>query len=80
MNGKSTWREGLKKLLLEIRQQLRESIMSWIQEECDMEREKNIATAATAMIEAGIADSDVAHLLQKYWDLRPSETTPFIKL
>lgn len=75
---KAAFREGFKDFIPEMRQRLRDDFESRIQEACFMERENNIATAATAMIDAGVPDADVAHMLQKHWDLRLSETGPFI--
>lgn len=43
------------------------------------ERENNIAIATMAMLDAGLSDNTVIEKLQKYWDLRRSETVPFLK-
>ena len=47
-NGiKAAFREGFKDFIPEMRQRLRDDYESRIQEACFMERENNIATAAT---------------------------------
>ena len=43
------------------------------------EREENIVVAATAMLDAGLSDDTVMSMLQKHWDLRPSEAKPFLE-
>lgn len=42
------------------------------------ERLNNIGKAATALLEAGIDEERTKALLQKHWDLRPSEAQDFI--
>ncbi|WP_261127547.1 cell division protein MraZ [Streptococcus mitis] len=42
------------------------------------ERLNNIGKAATALLEAGIDKERTKTLLQKHWDLRPSEAQDFI--
>ena len=75
---KAIFREGFKDFVPELHQRLRDDLESRIQEACFTERENNIATAATAMIDVGVPDADVVHMLQKHWDLRLSETGPLI--
>ena len=65
--------------LPEMQQRFRDERASEIQSACDDERENNIARAALAMIDAGLDDSVVEHMLQKHWDLRLSETKPFLE-
>lgn len=78
-NGiKAAFREGFKNFIPEMRQRFRDDYEARIQDARDMERENNIATATMAMIDAGVPDASVAHMLQKHWDLRRSETVPFI--
>lgn len=42
------------------------------------ERLNNIGKAATSLLEAGIDEEVTKALLQKHWDLRPSEAQDFI--
>ena len=42
------------------------------------ERLDNIGKATTALLEAGIDEERTKALLQKHWDLRPSEVQEFI--
>ncbi|WP_175060958.1 cell division protein MraZ [Streptococcus salivarius] len=42
------------------------------------ERLDNIGKATTALLEAGIDEERTKTLLQKHWDLRPSEAQEFI--
>ncbi len=46
--------------------------------ESDNERLDNIGKAAPALLEAGIDEERTKALLQKHWDLRPSEAQDFI--
>lgn len=75
---KAAFPEGFKDFIPAMHQWLCDDYEARIQEACFMERENNIATAAIAMIDAGIPDADVARMLQKHWDLRLSETGAFI--
>jgi len=43
------------------------------------ERIIGIEKATAAMLEAGVGDDTTIKMLQKYWDLRLSEATAFIK-
>ena len=63
----------------ELVQRFRDDRIAKIENACDQERENNIATATTAMVDAGLTDEVITQMLQKYWDLRLSETAPFLK-
>ena len=63
----------------ELVQRFRDDHFAEIENACECERENNIATAATAMVDAGLSDEVITQMLQKYWDLRRSETTSFLK-
>lgn len=65
--------------LPEMQQRFRDEIDAEIQSACNDERENNIARAALAMIDAGLDDKIVEHMLQKHWDLRLSEARPFLE-
>lgn len=71
-------REGFRNFIPEMRQRLRDDFEARIQDECDKERDNNIATATVALIDAGVSDESVVQMLQKHWDLRRSETVPLI--
>lgn len=45
-----------------------------IQSACNDEQENNIACAAFLMIDAGLGDKVVEHMLQKHWNLCLSKT------
>lgn len=45
-----------------------------MREACEEERQRNMVLTATAMLDAGLADDKVTYELQKFWDLRRSET------
>ena len=47
-------------------------------EACNNERQNNIAIAAIAMMDAGLANETITKMLQKYWDLRLSEAENYI--
>lgn len=57
---------------------VRNNIAEHEDEACFYERQNNIATAAVAMRDAGLSDEIITSMLQKYWDLRQSETVCFI--
>lgn len=63
----------------EIQQRLRDEREAIIQEACFEERENNIAKAALALLEVGADDDTVVRKLQEHWDLRRSETRPFLQ-
>lgn len=65
--------------LPEMQQHLQAEIDAEIQSACNDERENNIARATLAMIDAGLDDTVVEHMLQKHWDLRLSETKTFLE-
>lgn len=65
--------------LPEIQQRLRDERDAEIQTACNDERENNIACAVLAMIDADLDDKVVEHMLQKHWNLRLSETKPFLE-
>ena len=61
-------------LIQGVRGKFNEEVSFQIQEE----QERNIAIATMAMLDAGISDNIVIEKLQKYWDLRRSETRSYI--
>ena len=71
-------KNGLSNVLPELGQTLKDAANDEIVEACNIERQNNIALAAVAMLDAGLSDSVVTHELQKYWDLRLSETKDYI--
>ena len=73
------FRQEFTGFLPELQQRFRDERDSEIQSACNNERENNIARAALAMIDAGLDDRVVEHMLQKHWDLRLSETKPFLE-
>ena len=42
-------------------------------------QEEHIVKAAAALLEARVKEEKIKELLSKYWDLRPSDATLFIK-
>lgn len=65
--------------LPQLRQSFQERRNTDIENACFDERNNNIALAVIAMLDAGLNDEIVIEKLQKYWDLRRSETAPFLK-
>ena len=60
-------------------QDLRNHVTTYETSAVEKERQKNIAAAAAAMAEAGVADETNIQMLQKYWDLRRSEALPLVE-
>ena len=50
-----------------------------IDEEVTIAQEEHIVKAAAALLEAREKKKKIKELLSKYWDLRPSDATLFIK-
>lgn len=71
--------DGVKDFIPEMGQRLRDDYFDRISEERRCEREDNIAIATMAFLDAGVEDKVVEQMLQKHWDLRLSETKPFIE-
>lgn len=63
----------------EIQQRMRDEREAVIQEACFEERENNIAKATLALLEVGADDDTIVRKLQEHWDLRRSETRPFLQ-
>lgn len=63
----------------EIQQRMRDERDAMIQDACFEERDNNIAKAALALLEVGASDDVVVQKLQEHWDLRRSETRPFLQ-
>lgn len=76
--GEAIKREA-KGLIPELQQRMRDERDSVIREAVEAEHSNNIAIAAMAMLDAGLSDSVVSQMLQKYWDLRLSEASEFLE-
>ena len=63
----------------DLKHRWREEYDSEIQKACNNERDTNIRLAALALLEVGTNDDVAANVLQKYWDLRPSQAQRFIE-
>ena len=72
-------KEEVRNFIPELQQKFRDERESEIFIARKEERENNIAVAAEAMLDAGLDDETVVQMLQKYWDLRRSETESFLK-
>lgn len=70
---------SIRESLPEIQQRMRDERDAMIQEARYDERENNIAKAALALLEVGVSDDVVVQKLQEHWDLRRSETRPFLQ-
>lgn len=62
----------------EIIQGVRGKVNEEISLQIQNEQERNIAIATMAMLDAGLSENTVVEKLQKYWDLRRSETNKYI--
>ena len=66
-------KEFAKEMLGAAKAGLQDTVWNKVDEEVNNERWNNIGCAAQAMIESGVTEEQVHHMLMKYWDLRPSE-------
>ena len=71
--------DGVRQIVPEMRQRISDDYQARISEERNYEREDNIAIATKALLDAGVKENVVEQMLQKHWDLRLSETRPFIE-
>lgn len=58
---------------------IRESAQDRLDDAAFEERIVGIGNAIAAMIEVGVEEDKIIHMLQKYWDLRLSEAKEFVE-
>jgi hypothetical protein len=60
-------------------QQIREDCNTRLEEAASEERIIGIEKATAALCEAKVEDEKIIYLLQKHWDLRPSEVERYLR-
>ena len=73
-------KKELKDFFPDVMRGVRDDYSSEKQELLIREREDNIAIAAMAMVDAGLSDDVVIEKLNKFWDLRRSESKTILEL
>ncbi len=72
-------KKELKDFFPDVMRGVRDDYSSEKQELLIREREDNIAIAAMAMVDAGLSDDVVIEKLNKFWDLRRSESKAILE-
>lgn len=72
-------KKELKDFFPDVMRGVRDDYSSEKQELLIKEREDNIAIAAMAMVDAGLSDDVVIEKLNKFWDLRRSESKTILE-
>lgn len=72
-------KKELKDFFPDVMRGVRDDYSSEKQELLIREREDNIAIAAMAMVDAGLSDDVVIEKLNKFWDLRRSESKTILE-
>lgn len=62
----------------EVLNEIRASAQKRLDDVAFEERIVGIENATAAMLEVGVEEEKIIQMLQKYWDLRPSEATTFV--